>query len=203
MLTDCHTHNHDTANGIVSVEPHEWAPRPGVCYSVGIHPWSTAGECDFAQVERIARHPQVVAIGETGLDTLRGAPLAQQLPLLERHARLAGQLGKPLVLHCVRAYAQVVHLHRTLHSPVPWVIHGFRGKPDVARQLAGEGLYLSYGLRFNPASVAVTPAHRQLIETDDAPVAIEEVAARVAAAAHGTQEQILALATANLRRILG
>ncbi|MBQ5724036.1 MAG: TatD family hydrolase, partial [Muribaculaceae bacterium] len=78
MLVDIHTHLSDTSstlNAIVNCEPNEFRPVDGQLYSVGVHPW-TLGEgrevVDKQTLLRVASHPQVVAIGESGIDLLRG-----------------------------------------------------------------------------------------------------------------------------------
>ena len=73
MLIDAHTHQADSDIGVISVEPDRFDPRPGLYYSVGIHPWSTSTVCDddFRLLEAAARHPQVVALG------MRHRPLAR------------------------------------------------------------------------------------------------------------------------------
>ena len=82
---------------------------------------------------------------------------------------LAAELGKPLIIHCVRTSQQVLRLWRDNPQAhhVAWVIHGFRGNENVARDLLEAGFYLSFGLKFNPQAVAITPLDRLLVETDD------------------------------------
>lgn len=139
-------------------------------YSVGIHPWE-ADKADgeaWAALERMAAHPRVVAIGEAGLDTRhQGAPdMAVQEAVFCRQARLAEQLDKPLIIHCVGAYNRLIELKRALRPAVPWIVHGFRGKPQLAADLAKHGFYISLGTKHNPAVPAAVPADRLLHETD-------------------------------------
>ena len=168
-MLDFHTHNPHATDALISVEPQEFAPTPGHHYSVGIHPWHTA-EVTSDTIDRLdqaAAHPAVLAIGETGLDRLRGADLDRQTAILRHHIDLSERLHKPLVLHIVRAYPEIITLKRQLRPTQPWVIHGFRGKPALARQLLDAGFYLSLGERFNPDTAPIIPADRLLIETDE------------------------------------
>ena len=206
VITDFHTHHLHAVHALISVGVRGFAPQPGQWYSVGIHPWAVPESAD-GDLERLAEaviHPQVLAVGETGLDSLRGEPLELQRQFFERHIALAEQVGKPLVVHCVRTAQQVIALWRaTDPHRVRLAIHGFRGNERVAQMLLSEGFYLSFGVRFNPAAVAVTPADRLLIETDDAAEGIESVAQAVAQVKGISAEELLRITEANAARFLG
>ena len=204
MITDAHTHNLQATNAIIAIEPAQFAPLPGRSYSVGLHPWHTATTTDahLAMLERCARHEQVIAIGETGLDALQGAPLDRQIAIMTHHLTLAQQLAKPIIIHCVRTSQQVLRLCRQLGITVPCAIHGMRSNERVARPLLDAGFYLSFGPRFNPATVVVTPPERILIETDDTGMGIGDVAALIAPVLDMAPHDVQHLATANLQRFL-
>ena len=167
QIIDIHTHI-ERPGAIVNASPGTFCPKPGLLYSIGIHPWDsdTATANDIALLEKLAIHPQVVMIGETGLDKLRGAPLAIQIEMMQRHITLSEALGKPLVVHCVRSAGELLGLRRSLNPSQPWIFHGFRGKPQQARQLTDHGIYLSLGPRSNPAVPATIPASFLLHESD-------------------------------------
>lgn len=159
-----------------------FVPEPGRLYSAGIHPWNagrwTAGDLEL--LTALAGRPEVVAIGETGLDSARaGADTEAQRELLMRHIELSERAGKPLLLHVVRQFNEIMALKRQLKPRQAWVIHGFRGKPELARQLIRAGFYLSYGERFNAGAVAVTPPERMLAETDESELGIDEIVRRL------------------------
>lgn len=182
-IVDFHTHRLDAAAALISVDPRRFDPQPGLCYSVGFHPWhgvELLTEDDYALLERCARHPQVLAIGETGMDRLRGPELEVQQQAFVRHLHLAQELGKPVVAHCVRTAQDLLAARRQAGlDDVALVIHGMRGNEHVARILLDAGCYLSFGIRYNLAALQATPIDRLLIETDDSPVNIEDVAAAV------------------------
>ncbi len=180
----------------VTLLPAERVLRHGMLYSVGIHPWnaSCATATDFREVMAMAASPRVVAIGETGLDTVHqgyewidlpggGKEIVQCIPSLERqmevldfHIRLSERLRKPLLLHIVKRYPEIIRLRNKLKPSQPWIIHGFRGKPGLAQDLLKFGFMLSYGERFNPLSVAVTPPGRMLVETDESHMPVPVIA---------------------------
>lgn len=175
-FTDIHSHRPDRAtrgDTVVSIAPGD-VMVPGGIYSVGIHPWETAnrkiGFDELRQLVKVARDGRVVAIGECGFDRLRGGDLQCQGALFDFHARLARKLGKPLVIHSVRAddlLLAAARRHRMM--PGEWIIHGFRGKPQAAVALLKAGFGLSIGKKYNPAVLELIPPHRLYHETDDMP----------------------------------
>ena len=185
---DVHTHNRcPEGPAIVHVEAVPGmtalpdAPRADVRYSLGVHPWN-AGRPDVAEALESQRHlaesapTQLAAIGECGLDRLRGPGLDVQKDVFMTQARLAARLRLPLIVHCVRAWGELLAARRrllaesgtagTAEEPV-WIVHGFRGKPALARQLLDAGMHLSFGPRHNPASLAITPPNRCHRESDE------------------------------------
>lgn len=171
MLIDAHTHQADSHIGVISVEPDRFDPRPGQYYSVGIHPWSTltVGDDDFRLLEAAARHPQVVAIGECGIDRLRGADVERQRIIFERHIALSEQLRKPLIVHEVKASDIVLALHAQLRPACRWMRHGARFGVRQAEQYVRHGIYLGFGANRNEQTLQSVPRRLILLETDDTP----------------------------------
>lgn len=182
-VMDFHTHNTDELCGVVNADAASFMPEGSKLYSVAVHPWDADNEEAFVKVAELASHPQVVAIGETGLDAKKGPPLDVQQRMFEKHISLAAAVGKPLVIHSVRTTEQVVRAKKQhADSSLPWAVHGFRGNENVVRTLLDNGLYLSFGPRFNEQALRMMPFDRLLIETDDDPeLSIKDVASKVAA----------------------
>ncbi|MDO4320777.1 MAG: TatD family hydrolase [Bacteroidales bacterium] len=166
-------HSHDRARAldgdtVVNIEPGQ-TMLDGGTYSVGIHPWNTDRPITLTQLRQLitaARDPHTVAIGECGFDVLRGGHIDIQQRLFNLHARLAEQTGKPLIIHAVRSYPQLFDAIRRHHPTVEWIIHGFRGKPETARQLVAAGYSLSLGNKYNPDVPAIINPDRLYRETD-------------------------------------
>ena len=151
--------------------------------SIGLHPWHVdEGRSAQAFSDLIPRLslPQVAAIGEAGIDHVRGGNIALQMKAFEMQARLAKEVGKPLIVHCVKAFDEVIRLHKQGFPHEPWIIHAFRGKPEQARQLLREGFLLSFGEHFNTESLRLCPADHLLIETDESLIDIETLYTRAA-----------------------
>lgn len=207
-ILDFHTHRTDAPDALISVDPRRFDPQPGRWYSVGYHPWDdvdTLSDDDFALLEQCARHPQVLAIGETGMDRLKGGNLDIQATVFIRHLQLAANLGKPVVVHCVRSAQEILTARRQAGlTAVPMAIHGMRTNEHVAQMLLDAGCYLSFGFRFNPAALRITPLDRLLIETDDSPatITIHEVAALLATTLNLPTEEITKTTTTNAHHLL-
>jgi TatD DNase family protein len=161
--------------------------RPGVDTSVGVHPHEAAKvtDDDWAVVVALASEPEVVAIGETGLDYDRGfAPRESQLANLRRHLDLAVAVGKPLILHCRSKPGEreaqddlLGELERAgmggfLGRPSA-VLHSFSGPLDYGERALAMGLAVSFsGLVFRKGEEAsaemagLVPRERLLVETD-------------------------------------
>lgn len=145
-------------------------PRPEALYSAGVHPWWTE---DMARTERmlanlpqLLEHPQVVALGECGLDRLKGARMEVQEEVFRRQIGLAEALRLPVTLHIVHAFDRLLGLKKELRPTTQWTVHGFRGRPALASQLLAAGLDLSFGEKYNAASYELTPKERRWRESD-------------------------------------
>lgn len=201
-IYDLHTHQL-SHNAIVAAEPPAGSLSEDYLYSVGIHPWHIPDNPDFDRLQKICSQPNVVAIGECGLDRLTDSSLDLQEEIFIRHIDISRQLRKPMIIHCVRAFDRLLAIHRQTLPSQPWIIHGFRQNPALTAQLLEKGIDISLGPRFNSETARIIPADRLFIETDDDPsVSILQVAAAVAEARHTTAENILSQVASNARRLL-
>ena len=204
MVLDFHTHCLQAEHAIINADACRFFPQAGKCYSVGVHPWLAEQDAaaQWERVKALAAHPQVVAIGETGLDSLRGAPLAAQMLLFEHHIALANQVGKPLVVHMVRTSQQVLQVWRRCQHQVPCAIHGFRGNARVVQPLVEAGFYISFSEHFNAEALRQVPLCQILAETDESALPIADIIARMAEALSMPAADVQTLISANLHRFL-
>lgn len=176
---DIHTHHAAPQPlAVIAVSPADFNPMEGQLYSIGIHPWNTqttAENVDWNEFERLASLPSVVAIGEGGVDKLKGAPVFKQLLTFKKQIEISEKLGKPLIIHDVKAHDIIVGLKNDMQPTQKWLVHGFRAKPTVAKMLTDAGIYLSFGEKFNPESLKATPANMILAETDESLLSIQEI----------------------------
>lgn len=183
-ILDIHTHHLPAVPGqaIVNVAPDAFAPQQGQYYSVGFHPWylSADGSEDWAAFTEIVNHPQILAVGEAGLDKVTDTPFTLQEQAFQRQITLAKEICKPLIIHCVRSYNEVIELKKSMKPDTPWVIHGFRGKKELAGQLTDHGIYLSYGFHYNEEALRATPPEMFFLETDENTTDIHQLYQQVA-----------------------
>lgn len=149
---DLHTHRIKTCDNliqIVNLDLNQSCPEHG-CFSYGIHP-CVLDNADFQAkkalqaLEEKLKLPQVLALGEAGLDKMHKASFKQQIELFERQIELSEALQKPMILHDVRSHNEIIALRKKHKAQQPWILHGFSGTEQDVRQLIGQGIYLSVG----------------------------------------------------------
>lgn len=192
---DIHTHGSGDISGVYAIEnlmAHEDRTPgdiPSIPCTFGIHPWHlsdvTAGQLT-SKVQSIALSPNLVAIGEAGFDKLRGPAMETQSRAFEAQVMISEEIRKPLFIHCVRAWDELLPAHKKLKPKMPWLIHGFRGNIELAQQLLSKGMYLSFWFDFviKPESSKLLrnmPEERIFLETDGADVDIRIIYKKVAA----------------------
>ena len=174
LYIDFHTHHLPTENGVVAVVDGRdtW----------GIHPWQVGQSPLPKDLEEASEvdWETLLAIGECGLDALRGASMERQEKVFLQHIALSERLGKPLIVHCVKALDRLLRLRREHPPTMPWMLHGFRGKPQQLRSLLDAGFYIGFGFRHNAESLRLCPAERLLLESDDQPQSITLLYRKVA-----------------------
>jgi TatD DNase family protein len=144
--------------------------------SVGIHPWN-AEQDNLEDLERLFRYcsdTRWIAIGECGLDKNISTPFATQKSIFEGQISYSESLKKPLIIHCVGYFNELLEIRNKFRPEQLWIVHGFRGKPELAKQLLKTGISLSFGEKRNAASVAVTPIDRLYVETDESLLPVEQ-----------------------------
>lgn len=160
-----------------------FSSSPLIRRSYGIHPWYISDvDAQMAELRNKAGLPEVVAIGEAGLDKVTGTALPLQEKVFIEQILLAEQLEKPLIIHCVKAWPELMQIKKRMNTRMPWIIHGFRGKGELATQLIRQGCFLSFGYYFNPEAVRAAWPERILAETDEGDPDIRAVYRRLTGA---------------------
>lgn len=176
----------------------ECIPADG-CYAAGLHPWRLyikTVKLEWESLRVNSGKPNVLAIGECGLDKVCKTDWKLQEEWFARQIELANLVNKPLIIHCVRAFEEVLLMLKKSKVNVPVIFHGFNKSAELARKILAEGYYLSFGKHLiDNSSVrkvfAVTPADKLFLETDAAEIDIGEVYS-AAAGAKGMDLQTLA-----------
>lgn len=208
-LLDIHTHHAPTVPGqaIENVRfPAAFNPEPGRYYSIGIHPWDV-NQFDVPQVDwnlflECASHPQVIAIGECGMDKcVHTDLLLRQECMFSRQIKVAQTVQKPILLHNVRSSGVLRLCREYSDSHLPWIEHGFRGNAAAARRAVDYHFDLSFGPRYNEEAIRAVPLDRLLLETDDSGKSIFDVFHQVASTLGISVEKLNAAVQENIQRV--
>ncbi|MDO5629505.1 MAG: TatD family hydrolase [Mobilicoccus sp.] len=156
--------------------------HPGVLGGVALHPneaplHAERGDLDeaYATIERLAQHPRIRVVGETGLDYYRTGPEGRgvQAESFRWHIALAKQLDKVLQIHDRDAHEDVLSILEEEGAPATTVMHCFSGDMAMARECVRRGYYLSFSgtVTFKSArdlrnALSVVPVEQLLVETD-------------------------------------
>ena len=187
QLVDAHTHQDVTDDNVLAIRNiiigrDSIDPEQVTACSVGIHPWYLQDTVSLLeQFQHWASLPTVWAIGECGLDRLIDTPISQQQAVFEQQIRLAEAVQKPMIIHCVRAMAEVAALRKKHQPNQAWVLHGFNNRLTLLEPLLATDFYISLGAALlrpdSPAQKALLhiPRNRLLLETDDKAVSIQTV----------------------------
>lgn len=186
----------------INIHTHRPTGRGIELRTAGIHPWD-AGKKDVASI--VAALEGVHAMGEIGLDFLRGPAREAQLVAFRAQLSMARERGLPVVLHCVKAFEEVMRCLAAC-EPRAVIFHGFIGSPEQARQALAKGYYLSFGERTfrSPKTLEAlrrTPLRQLFLETDESPTPICTVYARTAEALGTGVEELQRATTENYERI--
>lgn len=176
--------------------------------ALGVHPWFIHKETiqqDLSSLSKLATADTVKMIGECGLDKVKGADFALQLEVFEQQLILAKRLKKPLILHCVRAYDELLALAKQIDPGVAMVVHGFNKNEQLGRQLVDHGFCLSVGRAIlnvdSGAASIVRETENFLLETDDAEHSIQEIYEAASKIKKMSIDELKALIFANWKKI--
>jgi len=178
--------------------------------SVGLHPWHTTFvEINEDELIQKATSPQVLSIGEIGLDRLKGATLTEQIDQFLLQVRVADRINKPVIIHCVKSWDELIQVKNIVRPKVPWIIHGFRGNTELARQMIGQGFYLSFGDAILHESNRTREAlhdsqiDRIFLETDESNLPISAIYQEASLIKNITVNECRLLLADNFERIFG
>lgn len=159
-------------------------------HSVGIHPWESLRSTDYSlqtlstlsQILSFSNSQFLKAIGECGIDRACDIDIEIQKSIFIKQIEIAERHQKPLIIHCVRAYPDIISIRKETKATMPWIFHGFQGNEQTAMQLLRHnGVYISLGdvLFKNEARarrlLEIIPYERLFFETDVAERNIVEI----------------------------
>ena len=206
-----HTHKFSNLSDVIEVvNQYPWEFDASVPnYSIGIHPWyvdENRLETDLEIIKEKLQLTDCLALGECGLDKRIEIPLDLQISVFKQQLEIVKLTNKPVVLHCVAAYDEVIAIKKEMKIENPMIIHGFSKNKQVAQSLLKNGFYLSFGkyLLRNPDLEKVfifAPENQILLETDTIEESIYQVYEKAAAIKGISVEEMKAIVFTNFSRI--
>lgn len=182
MFVNIHTHNsldlHNPAilNLTFDEAKNIFASDTKGLFSLGFHPWH-ADKFSKERMDKLiewTKDKRLVAIGECGMDKNSKVSMDIQQFVFEQQIALSEKVEKPLIIHCVGSFNELFDLKKKWKPIQRWIIHGFRGKPELAHQALKAVCGLSFGEYFNIESVRLTPTESLFIETDESHLSISD-----------------------------
>ena len=202
MFVDIHSHIDNQA--VIKILDDNFEEK--VLTTMGVHPWDV---CHFERNEMESRNPflskandsggfldcttlrsvpleMTTAIGEVGLDKVHKETFEKQIEVFEEMIRLSESYRKPMIIHCVRAYSEILEIRKKTKATMPWVIHGFNSSVETILQLLKYDMYISLGdILYRNENQAVKilnniPIDRLFLETDISGRDIKKVYAKAA-----------------------
>ena len=172
QLFDLHTHLKGASSA--SIFSCTWKDHPeqvqSAYLSASIHPWYLTEENASQQLEWINQfilHPSVIALGEAGLDKSLSTSMQLQEKVFKQVIQLSEVNRLPVIIHAVRCQQELLQIKKEMHPQMPWIIHGFRGKKEMAQTYIQHGFYLSVGEHFQDKALEAIPLERLFVETDE------------------------------------
>jgi TatD DNase family protein len=154
-------------------------------YSAGIHPWHSKKENvdeQFLELQNIVKEKNCLAIGECGLDKLKGLEWNLQLKIFIRQIKLAKLTNKPLIIHCVKSFHTIMELLYQHSFTGTVLFHGYNSNVNLALEtIKNENIFFSFGrslfIENSNAQKLIQqfPINRFLLETDDSLISIVEI----------------------------
>jgi TatD DNase family protein len=152
--------------------------------SAGIHPWHIERAKlvqQFFLLEDLCKKENVKAVGEIGLDKSIEIDLDLQTRVFEQQIEIADYHQKPIIIHCVRAFYELITLKKKTKSQVPFIVHGFNKNEMVLEELLKNGFYISLGAALLQANskarqvIKFIPKEKLFLETDVKDIPIQDI----------------------------
>jgi len=181
-------------------------------FSTGCHPWDV-GETTIAFIEEqlnsIIGNDKLIAIGEIGLDRHIETDIEIQKEAFETQLNIAIKNKKPVIIHCVRAYSDLMSILKNRRIEIPMILHDYNGNRIQTEKLLTFNCYFSFGkslfqdrIKLNETFRKI-PLNRLFLETDDSNITIESVYAKAAEIRSISLSQLIAQEKQNFVEIFG
>lgn len=182
---DLHTHQQHPKDDVIAVYNqllHEETVIPTHLFSAGLHPWyadQLSLEILSAALDKSSTSRNFVAFGETGLDKVCKIPMQIQQDVFELHLNMAVKKKKPLIIHCVKAWDELIEISSNYQTTK--TLHGYNGSAELTKRLLQQGFSFSIGKEILNqsskihSSVQFIPCSSLFCETDTSDISIKHI----------------------------
>lgn len=207
---DAHTHTISSDKNVFSiVNTYSNSTNFTNAFSVGIHPWFINKENldnELLIVEQKLQEKNCFALGECGLDKITKTDFELQKTVFKNQILLSEKHKKPLIIHCVKAFQEIIEIKKMIKPTQIWVLHGFNKNLQVAESLLKNGFIVSFGAAIINNKklqdvVLNISLDNFLLETDDSEVTIQEVYQKIASLKNIEVKELQQKIEQNFKRI--
>lgn len=211
---DIHTHSTENDADIISIKNYDAFEDYDIYstqkYSAGLHPWflnHDSNQIGIDNLKKISRYPTIMAIGECGLDRFSKTDFNLQIEIFEMQIALAERRKLPVIIHCVRAYSDLIAIKKKLNPKVPLIIHGFNQNSEILSELIKHNFYISIGSAiFNPNYYAYKHftkilSNRLFLETDNSKISIKLIYKKASEILQRTEKELIAIINQNFQEV--
>lgn len=179
-------------------------------YSAGLHPWHI-DSCDTQKclnnIDNLASEGKIVAVGETGLDRKTAIFIDKQVEIFKAQIAIAQKHNLPVIIHCVKAYSDIIAIKKRVRTKIPFIIHGYNANESTTKQLIKHGFYFSIGkMLFNENTyvcdvIKIIPKGQLFFETDESEYNIHDIYEKAAGLLKIDIKNLCHIVTINFNRI--
>lgn len=207
---DAHTHTISSDKNVFSiVNTYSNSTNFTNAFSVGIHPWFINKENldnELLIVEQKLQEKNCFALGECGLDKITKTDFELQKTVFKNQILLSEKHKKPLIIHCVKSFQEIIEIKKMIKPTQIWVLHGFNKNLQVAESLLKNGFIVSFGAAIINNKklqdvVLNISLDNILLETDDSEVTIQEVYQKIASIKNIEVKELQQKIEQNFKRI--
>lgn len=216
MYFDIHSHHFSDQSDIVQIMnvlayDKIQADKLGF-FSCGMHPWYIPNDLKVNQLEQwlveMISMPNLVAIGEFGLDKQRGPDSALQEEVFRLHVKISEEHGKPVIIHCVKSLNEIMQLRKTLQPNQPWILHGFNANAQAIEQCTKLGFYFSINRnclakRDLQSWLQLIPLNRLFLESDDSIRSVKDLYPQISDALDISESGLKDVIGRNVKTVFG
>ena len=184
IFFDIHTHSPSSSNQVCAIQNrYPTSDHFSSPFSIGLHPWFLKKETfenEILLMEQKLQHPNCFAIGECGLDKAIETDFDFQKEIFVQQIHFSEKYQKPVIIHCVRAFQEIIEIRKSQKPSQPWIVQGFQKDKQLAFDLIKNGFYLSFGEAILKSTrvqeaISVISMDTFFLETDNAEVSIHEI----------------------------